>query len=129
MNIFNKILNILKGIYVTNRLYYLGTVLVLVFIAGHFIPVFYIIAKASFLLLMVSLFLNIFILFESENPVKAERHKARRLSNGDRNRILISVSNNYKFEIQIRIIDEIPHQFQIRDFEIRTSLKAVEEKM
>ncbi len=47
-----------------------------------------------------------------------------RLSNGDVNEIKVSLKNNYAFAVNLSIIDEIPHQFQIRDFEVKRSLKA-----
>jgi uncharacterized protein (DUF58 family) len=45
-----------------------------------------------------------------------------RLSNGDENEILVRALSSYPFTLSIEIIDEIPFQFQVRDFSIRTSL-------
>jgi len=126
--VHKKILNVLKGIYITDRFYYMGAAVVLCFIVGHFVPIIYIVAKSALLLFIVATLLNILLLFELENPLGAERKMTKRLSNGDKNKISILIKNNYKFEIGVRVIDEIPHQFQIRDFEIRTNLKPGAEK-
>ncbi|MFN8256916.1 MAG: DUF58 domain-containing protein [Bacteroidales bacterium] len=124
----NKIKQILKGIYVSDRIFWLGTAIVLTFITGHFIPIFYIIAKATLLLFLVSIGINILLLFESENPLEVKRMMAKRLSNGDRNKVGIYVKNNFSFEARFTIIDEIPHQFQERNFKIETRIKPGEEK-
>ncbi len=101
---------------------------VFTFILGHFIPVVYIVAKSALLFFIISNLLNIILLFEKDQPIQPERIMAKRLSNGDRNKISISIKNNYKFEVEVKIIDEIPFQFQIRNFEIKTKLKPGEEK-
>ncbi len=120
--------NIIRAVYVTDRFYYLGTLLVLLFVTGHFSPLFYIIAKASLLFYFAAILLNGIMLFSKNNPIKAERKMAERLSNGDYNKVSLFIKNNFPFEINIKIIDEIPFQFQIRDFEIRSNLKSAEEK-
>ena len=47
-----------------------------------------------------------------------------KFSNGDLNPIDISIENYYTFSIYIKIIDEIPEQFQIRNFNIERKLAA-----
>ena len=59
--------------------------------------------------------------------LKAERRLPTKLSNGDDNKIEIYLKNNYKFPIQTEIIDEIPFQFQKRDFLIKKKLQAEQE--
>jgi uncharacterized protein (DUF58 family) len=49
---------------------------------------------------------------------------SEKLSNGDDNEIKISIKNYYTFPISIKIIDEIPFQFQIRNFEIKQKIRA-----
>ena len=44
---------------------------------------------------------------------------AEKLSNGDQNPIAISIKNYYTFAILVKVIDEIPFQFQVRNFEIK----------
>ena len=50
----------------------------------------------------------------------------QRLSNGDDNPVKLIVTSNYPYEVNLSIIDEIPHQFQIRDFEIESKFNAEE---
>lgn len=50
------------------------------------------------------------------NGLKAERRLADKMSNGDPNKIDLYFENRYGFKIQLEVIDEIPEQFQKRDF-------------
>ena len=78
-----------------------------------------------YLLLIVLAFfgLDILILFSSKNGIDAERTTPEKLSNGDENSIVISIKNFYTFAISVKVIDEIPFQFQVRNFEIRRKIK------
>jgi uncharacterized protein (DUF58 family) len=51
------------------------------------------------------------------------------LSNGDVNEIFLRVRSSYAFEANIGIIDELPIQFQIRDFYIQSKFQPGEEKV
>ena len=66
--------------------------------------------------------MDIFVLFLAKNGLKANRTAPEKLSNGDENEIKVNVQNFYTFPIYIKIIDEIPFQFQIRNFEIRKKI-------
>ena len=68
------------------------------------------------------------ILFVNKNPIQIERVVPKRLSNGDENTIWIKILNQYRFKAFFRIIDEIPHQFQIRDFKVELELNPGDSK-
>lgn len=73
----------------------------------------------TFVLILVADFL---LLFASKGVVDGQRTVPDKLSNGDKNEISIKLSNSYLFPVGIKILDEIPHQFQKRDFRIVSSL-------
>lgn len=58
------------------------------------------------------------MLFGQKEGVVAQRVLGDKLSNGDVNYIQIQLQSKYKFRTNITIIDEIPFQFQLRDFKI-----------
>lgn len=77
------------------------------------------------LLVLVSfLILDILILFVAKTGIEASRIAPEKLSNGDENPIGIDIKNYYTFPIGVKIIDEIPEQFQVRNFEISRRIKA-----
>jgi len=61
--------------------------------------------------------------------MRANRIVAERLSNGDENKIVLCLKNNYPFGIQAGLIDEIPHQFQKRDFYFEDRIEKNTEKI
>lgn len=84
----------------------------------------YIVAWYSLIALLTFTIIDIFILYASKKGIHAKRITPEKLSNGDENFIKIQVTNNYSFTTFIKIIDEIPFQFQIRDFNIKRKLKT-----
>ncbi len=74
--------------------------------------------------LIVTTFIDIFILFSDKNGIETERKLPEKFSNSDENPISITVKNNYRLPISIEIIDEIPFQFQKRDFSIENKINA-----
>ena len=82
----------------------------------------------AFGVLMVILLVDVFILYRLKNGVDAKRNTPKRLSNGDENPIQIEVKNSYGFRVNVRVIDEVPHQFQLRDKNFNLSLKPSESK-
>lgn len=54
----------------------------------------------------------------------AERAAPQRMSLGDENEISITAANRYGFPLQVKFIDELPFQFQERNFHINALLPA-----
>jgi len=119
--------NFYLSLYFTARFYIIGAVIILLFSFGHFSPVFFIIAKTSLLFLFAISLLDILMLYRIKKPIYAERTLPERLSNGDENKISLLLKNKSPISFDVRIIDEIPAQFQIRNSEIKTKLKAKDE--
>jgi uncharacterized protein (DUF58 family) len=76
------------------------------------------------LVLITFLALDLLILYLAKTGIEASRETPEKLSNGDLNPVSISIKNHYTFPISIKIIDEIPFQFQVRDFKIIRNIKA-----
>ncbi|HEX4851188.1 MAG TPA: DUF58 domain-containing protein, partial [Puia sp.] len=51
---------------------------------------------------------------------------ADQLSNSDQNKIALLITNYYPFKVSIRVIDELPIQFQMRNFSIHATIAANE---
>ena len=69
---------------------------------------------------------DVFILFKAKKGVDAQRKLANKLSNGDMNQIDLNISNYYQFKVNVEIIDEIPPEFQIGDFFMKSTLQPGE---
>ena len=113
----------LPEIYFTTKAYALTTALVLIYLLGFINIFFYHIANILLPLVLVVFAIDIFILFRNKNGIVAKRISGSKLSNGDNNIISIHIQNNYGFKAFITVIDELPIQFQIRDFERKTVIE------
>ncbi len=78
--------------------------------------------------LVTFLGIDILLLYTVKTGIEAERITPEKLSNGDLNPIKINLKNHYNFSVLIKIIDEIPFQFQVRDFKILKTIDAATQK-
>ena len=117
-----------RDLYLTNRLFLAVGTLALVFIVCFVLSFPAIIGKLFFYLFVAIIFTDALLLFRVRQGLSGERVTPEKLSNGDENKIIISVQSFYTFPIALRVFDEIPHQFQRRDLEFKLKLNAGEEK-
>nr|WP_262920469.1 DUF58 domain-containing protein [Hanstruepera flava] len=78
-------------------------------------------------ILTAILIIDIILLFKQQG-ISATRILPEKLSNGDDNPIEINLKNSYNFNVDLKLIDELPFQYQKRDFEIATSLNKSGDK-
>lgn len=100
-----------------------------VFFISFFVKGMFGIAEVGLLLFLLVTVIDTFVLYYSKKGIETERILPDRLSNGDENTIRISLKNNYPIPVILNIIDEIPFQFQKRDFLIQVRLNENEEKV
>ena len=112
----------LKPFYIQPRFFHAGIGIVVLFALSYFIPVLFNIAQLSILVLVVLFILDFLIIFFGSNKIEANRILPDKFSNGDKNLIELNINNNYPITIYLEIIDEIPVQFQVRDFKLKASI-------
>jgi uncharacterized protein (DUF58 family) len=95
----------------------------LLFFFGYFYSPLFFVAKVVLIAFITIIIAESFIIFFKKRNLYAERILADRLSNGDENEVKIILTSNYTFKIKVKIIDELPFIFQIRDFEIKSELE------
>lgn len=66
-------------------------------------------------LFLFAILLDIVILF-SKNGISAQRILSEKFSNSDQNPVTVQIQNKFRFKVYLEIIDELPVQFQKRDF-------------
>lgn len=97
---------------------------ILVFISGFGILV----PKILVFIFLAVIATDFLLLFRVKRGLLGQRALADKLSNGDENIITISLENLYRFKIQVVVLDEVPHQFQVRDLHFDDSLLPGEQK-
>lgn len=113
-----------RSFYLARRFYLMGTILVLVFIISFYLPLLEVLGRLLLLLLLLAVMVDAFILYGKKEALAAKRWSGKRFSNGDENRVLLEIKNNYGFAARARVIDEIPVQFQLHRWQRQMVLDA-----
>lgn len=105
-----------KQTYINNRFFFTLFGVGILYVLAFFFPVMMWFAHALLVLAILIFIVDYLLLFNQKNAVLAQRILPEKLSNGDENPVKIDIRNNYPFKIKTKTIDEIPFQFQKRDF-------------
>ncbi|WP_026934674.1 DUF58 domain-containing protein [Christiangramia echinicola] len=108
-------LRFLRSLYFGRRLFYALFGISILFLISFWIEFLYSITWILTAILGVLLFSDIVALFKGF-PISAERYLPEKFSNSDENGVKIKIQNKYGFKVYSEVIDEIPVQFQKRDF-------------
>ncbi|OWW23799.1 cell division protein FtsB [Zobellia sp. OII3] len=118
----------LRSLYIHNVFFRYIALLAACFIMSYWLPVLYPIAWLLTMLLAALLLFDLYLLYSVPKAIRGLRTLPKKLSNSDENPITIQFENLYPFTSYLSIIDELPIQFQKRDFEYRTQLKKGEKR-
>jgi uncharacterized protein (DUF58 family) len=118
----------LKSFYIHNAFFRYIAVLSALFIVSYWMKWIYPIAWITTFLLLATFFLDLFLLYNTKKGIDASRITPQKLSNSDHNTITLNFRSFYPFKVLVAIIDELPVQFQKRDFEYITTLVKGEKK-
>ena len=116
-------------LFFTTKFYGAVFICVVLFIARFFLAWLGLVPYIFLLLFIFLIIVDYAMLYLKRKGLFARRSHADRLSNGDDNHIRIDIENQYGFPIKVKIIDEIPHQFQRRDVLFTDALKAGEQSV
>lgn len=119
---------IIPELYLNNRFYYFGIGVIVMMVISFFLPFLFLPAQIAFYVLLLFLFFDILLLFNVHRGIQAERKLPEKLSNGDRNMVTLDVTNYYGFKVTCEVVDEIPEEFQVRDFMMTKLFDAKESK-
>ncbi|SIS93633.1 Uncharacterized conserved protein, DUF58 family, contains vWF domain [Belliella pelovolcani] len=100
------------------RLYLTLIGLSLIFLLSYWITALFPIAVILLWSLGVVFLLDLVLLFRNPHPLQASRVLPEKFSNSDSNEVELGLENKLNIPIDYVIIDEIPMQFQKRDFEL-----------
>jgi uncharacterized protein (DUF58 family) len=111
-------------VFLTRRAFLAGWAVVLLFVAGWVWTPLFVYAKVALLLLLLALLAECYILYGRRSGMHARRRTLERWSNGDENPVTLELESRYGMPVQLRVIDEIPPQFQRRDLVFHTHMEA-----
>ena len=120
-------MKLFKSFYIQPRFFYAGACIVILFVFSYYASFLFIIAQLLILIVLLLFFIDVLILFPGKGKIDAKRNLPDKFSNGDLNEIVITIKNQYFFLVDFIVIDEVPVQFQIRDFKRHIRLKPDQE--
>ncbi|WP_312511147.1 DUF58 domain-containing protein [Chryseobacterium culicis] len=112
----------MKNLYINTRFFFTLIGVGILYVLAFFFPLLMWIAHIVLLICFLAAMVDFLLLFNQKNALQVQRILPEKLSNGDENFVKIDIRNNYSFPIAIKIIDEIPFQFQKRDFLIEKQI-------
>jgi uncharacterized protein (DUF58 family) len=100
--------------YLGRVVYYAIFSVAVLFMLGYLVPELFTAAIVILIFAVISVLLDFYLLYRQRNGIEAERTVGERLSNGDENKLVIQLKNNYDYKIFCTVIDELPYQLQER---------------
>ncbi|HEY1023319.1 MAG TPA: DUF58 domain-containing protein [Flavisolibacter sp.] len=112
---FRSILNFWDNtsFYLDKKVFYAGYGIAAIFVFSFFVPVLQTIALFLLLAMAILILIDATLLYQKRG-LSAERRLPERLSNGDKNTVVLLFYNTYNFPITANLIEELPYQFQER---------------
>ncbi|QQQ26669.1 DUF58 domain-containing protein [Chryseobacterium indoltheticum] len=114
----------MKNLYINTRFFFALIGVGILYVLAFFFPFFMILGHCILLLVFLTAFVDYLLVFRQKYAVLAQRILPEKLSNGDENAVKVDIKNNYSFKINVKVIDEIPFQFQKRDFLIKKEIQS-----
>ena len=105
-----------KSFYLNKIVYFISGAAAAVFVLSYFIPELFSIGLVILVLLSITILIDMILLYRISKGLVAERITADRYSNGDDNKVILQFRNYYPFPVQAWVIDELPIQFQERNW-------------
>ncbi|UFH31032.1 DUF58 domain-containing protein [Chryseobacterium sp. C-71] len=114
----------MKNLFINNRFFFALIGVGILYVFAFFFPFLMIAGHVVLLLVFLAAMVDYLLLFREKEGVLAQRILPEKLSNGDENPVKVDIKNNYSFKISTKVIDEIPFQFQKRDFLIEKQIES-----
>ncbi|MDQ3101343.1 MAG: DUF58 domain-containing protein [Bacteroidota bacterium] len=114
----------LRSIFLTRRTFIIGWCIVLLLIAGWFWRPAFVVGKLVLLGFFTTILVDLFLLYGWRSGITASRRTLERWSNGDHNPVTLIVKSGYGMKMHVRVLDELPVQFQKRDLAFHADLEA-----
>jgi uncharacterized protein (DUF58 family) len=105
-----------KSFYLNRIVYYIAGSIALVLLLSFFLPPLYRIGGLLLLLLGIAVVLDSLLVFLRKDGIEAQRISTDRFSIADDNKVTLQLTNHYAFTVHISVIDELPVQFQERNW-------------
>ena len=118
----------MSWVYFPVRFYVTGGICIVLFVLAFFLPILLIVAKLAVSVWFIFLLIDYLFLFVVGKSPTAQRQMAERFSNSDINRVTLQVENNMRFAVRMQIVDELPFQFQERNWQMKVAFAKLQQR-
>lgn len=115
MNLFRHDIG---SLYLSPRFYRALAGSALLLVVAYFIPVLFPVGQVLLVVWALLVSADYVALYRYRVPVTLHRELPGRFSNGEENQVKVTVVNHYPFRLRLELVDELPFQFQYRDFRV-----------
>jgi len=119
-------INLIRNLFLTLRFFQVTGSIVLVLLLSYAFPFLFIVGKAMLLLIIAVVLADIIILFNPKVRITCRRVVPNLFSLGSENGIRVELRNKYKLGLKATLVDELPSQFQQRNFSVKLQLPSEE---
>lgn len=105
-----------KSFYLNSIVYYVAGSAAIIYALSYFLPSLFQIGNIILVLLAIAIFIDAILVYSKKDGIRAKRMVLDRFSIGDLNKVIIQLTNQYGFDVKASIIDELPVQFQERNW-------------
>jgi uncharacterized protein (DUF58 family) len=117
-------MNLLRNLYLTNRFYLVLAALIGAMMASYAFPYLMPLVQTAIVLLALAVAIDILLLFNRRIDLDVVRETPGVLSLGDLNAIKLVVRSKAGMTVYVTLIDELPEQFQERNFSLSLAMPA-----
>ncbi len=118
-----------KNLFLNSIVYYFAAAIAALYAFSYFIPALYRVAGLLLLFLGIAVAIDILLLVIKRKPVNAQRWVNERLSIGDDNKVTLTLQNLLPYRNNLMIVDEIPVEFQERNWKRFLKVQAGETEL
>jgi uncharacterized protein (DUF58 family) len=109
---------------------YFFTILIaaaVIFAFSYFLPFLFVVSEFMLIIFLVLVATDSYLLYR-KRAIAAHRLVAERLSNGDENKVYLSLQNDYPYKVYCTVLEELPYQLQAVNSKWETGVDAGETK-
>jgi len=116
-------MRLLKNLYLPSRFFLFLLGFAFAFTLAFFFKGLFLFVQIALVIFIAVCTWDLVYLFARKNGLRIERNYPEKLSNGDFNDFQIILESNYPSQVNAKVLEEIPDQFQKRDFKYFKTLK------
>ena len=120
----HRFIGIIRALWLRDRLFMLLAAASILHVTAFFLPWLGVLPSVFTAASALLAFVDVWLLNVLDHGISARRITPERLSNGDENPVQIELISHYAFPVSLELVDELPEQFQRRDFLMHARLPA-----